>query len=303
MKKIICVFMCIMLIVPCLFSGLNVKAAEPKVMVTDYTLNPDKVVAGEDFKLTIKLKNTASRKVRNMKLTVMSEAGELLPAEGAGTEYISEMKAEEEQEIIFDMTAVSGLSEKSYKLTIKCEYEDTNGYSYTVEDNIYIPVSLEQRISVTDVMSDASVKLGDDVEITARVNNIGEGTLYNVTIKVQGDNIEEQTTYIGNIESGKSGNADILARTSHATEYGRYNKNYMIVTYEDRQKNKHEQQQEISLNIEATNYSDLEVLKEPEEKSISTEIIVAIIAAVAVALVIVLSVLKWKRKKKILEEF
>lgn len=298
-RIIFCIFMCF---IGC-FQTLHIWAAEPKVMVVNYKLNPTDVLSGEDFKLTVTLKNTASRKVRNLKLTVASAEGEFIPLNGAGTEYISEMAAGEELEIAFDMTAISGLSEKSYKLTIKSEYEDTNGYSYTVEDHIYIPVTLEQRISVTDIMSDSSVKLGDDIEITGRINNIGEGTLYNVNVKIEGENVEQQTSYVGNIESGKSGNVDVLTHTTHPVEEGRYSKNYMYVTYEDKNKEKHSEKYELYLNVEATNYSNLEVLKEPEEKEVSLEIIIIIAVAAVALIVIILSVMKWRKKKKILEEF
>ena len=295
----LCAFVCFL---GC-FKALDIKAAEPKVMVINYKLNPTEVVSGEDFKITITLKNTASRKVRNMKLTVASAEGEFIPVNGAGTAYISEMAAEEELDIAFDMTAINGLQEKSYKLTIKSEYEDTNGYSYTVEDNIYIPITLEQRISVTDIMSDSSVKLGDDIEITGRINNIGEGTLYNVSVEVEGENIDTQLSYVGNIESGKSGNIDVLAHTIHPVEDGRYSQNHMIVTYEDKNKEKHSQKVDLYLSIEATNYSNLEILKEPEEKEISPETIIIIAVVAVVLVVIILSVMKWRKKKKILEEF
>ncbi len=296
---ILCIFVCFL---GC-FKALDIKAAEPKVMVINYKLNPTEVVSGEDFKITITLKNTASRKVRNMKLTVASAEGEFIPVNGAGTAYISEMAAEEELDIAFDMTAINGLQEKSYKLTIKSEYEDTNGYSYTVEDNIYIPITLEQRISITDIMSDSSVKLGDDIEITGRINNIGEGTLYNVTVKIEGENVDTQISYVGNIESGKSGNIDVLTHTIHPVEEGRYSKNYMTVTYEDKNKEKHSTKEQLSLSIVATNYSNLEILKEPEEKEVSSETIIIIAVAAVVLVVIILSVMKWRKKKKILEEF
>lgn len=296
---IICIFMCF---IGC-FQTLHIKAAEPKVMVTDYKINPSEVVSGKDFKLTVTLKNTASRKVKNLKLTVASAEGELIPVNGSGAEYISEMAAEEELEIAFDMTAIRGLQEKTYKLTVKSEYEDTNGYSYTVEDHIYIPVTLEQRMSVTDIMSDSTVKLGDDIEITGRINNTGEGTLYNVFVKIEGENIETQMSYVGNIESGKSGNVDVLTHTTHPVEEGRYSQNFMYVTYQDKNWKEHTQKHQLYLNIEAINYSNLEVLKETEETEISSEAIIIIVVAAVALIVIIFSVMKWRKKKKILEEF
>ena len=43
------------------------------------------------------------------------------------------------------------------------------------------------------------------VEISAAINNLGEGTLYNVSAMIEGDNLDRMMTYVGNIESGKSG--------------------------------------------------------------------------------------------------
>ncbi|MCM1272659.1 MAG: hypothetical protein NC225_10030 [Clostridium sp.] len=299
-KNIYIFIMAVMLAIAS-FAGMQSKAAEPKVMVTDYQLNPTAVVSGESFKLILTLKNTASKKVRNLKLTVSSEAGELLPAKGAGTEYISEFPAEQEMEITFDMMAVKGLEEKAYKLTIKSEYEDVNGYSYTVEDNIFIPISLKQRLSITDVLTDDSVKLGDDVEITGMVNNLGEGTLYNVSVRVEGENIDEQVSYIGNIESGKSGNIDIITKTTHSNEMA--SKNSMIITYEDKQGNKFEESQEISIYVDAIDYSNLTTLKETKKEGISKTTTITIVAVALLILIIILSVMRYRRKKKILEEF
>lgn len=287
------------------FTGIQAQAAEPKVMVTDYGVNPSAVVSGDSFTLTLTLKNTAARRVRNLKLSVISEEGHLLPESGAGTAYINELAADEELELVFDMIAVRGLEEKAYKLIIKSEYEDTGGSSYTVEDNIFIPVSLEQRLSVTDILTDASVKLGDDVEIIGMVNNLGEGTLYNVSVVVEGENIDRQTSYIGNIESGKSGSIDIITRTNRVTETvsNRADKNYMTVTYEDKQGEKYEQTFDVAIYVDAINYNNLTVLKETKEKGISgTAMMVIIVVAVAV-LIVVFAVLKWRRKKRILEEF
>lgn len=295
------VLLVFMLLVGCL-AGIRSKAAEPKVMVTDYKVNPAAVISGDSFKLTLTIKNTAARKVKNLKLSVISEEGNLLPAKGAGTAYISELAAGEELEQEFDMTAVHGLEEKAYKLVIKSEYEDTAGVSYTVEDNIFIPISLEQRLSVTDIFADDSVKLGDDVEITGSVNNLGEGTLYNVCVTVEGDNVDKQTSYVGNIESGKSGNIDIITRTTHVTEVDRQ-KNSMIIAYEDKQGKKYEQQADVGIYVEAIDYSNLQVLKETKEKELSkTAVVIAAVLVIAV-LVIILAVMKWRKKKRILEEF
>ena len=166
------------------------------------------------------------------------------------------------------MAAAAGLTEKTYKLSVKMEYENTSGEAFEMEDTLYLPVYLKQRVSVTDVMTD-DAKVGDDVEITAQVNNLGEGTLYNVNARVEGKHVEKQETYIGNIDTGKSGSVDLLAKAIAVTDFDEMARaeDWIIVTYEDRNGNKHEEKVDVSFYIETVDYEDLEVLKEAPEKT------------------------------------
>ena len=52
-----------------------VSAAEPKVMVTDYKIKENEVVAGGTFTLEVTIKNTADKKISNLKMAVASEGG------------------------------------------------------------------------------------------------------------------------------------------------------------------------------------------------------------------------------------
>ena len=91
------------------------------------------------------------------------------------------------------------------------------------------------------VIGYSGLKVGDEVEITAQVNNLGEGMLYNVNARVEGKHVEKQETYIGNIDTGKSGNVDLLAKAVMVTDFEEMAKpeDWIIVTYEDRNGNKH----------------------------------------------------------------
>ncbi len=286
-------------------SGVQmVQAANPRVMVSDYSIEEGEVLAGEGFTLHISLKNTAAKAVKNVKLTITTEQGELLPVEGAGTAYIDKIDANKETEFVFSMMAIEGLQEKSYKLSLKTEYEDGNGVEYTVEEAVFIPVGLEQRVSVTDIfIPESYIALGDTVEVTAKVNNLGDGTLYNVTARLEGSNFAEAESYIGNIESGKSGTIDVLSKASAVSkQFG--DKNEIIVTYEDRKGTVHEEKFEIGVSVSTPTYENLEKVKEETNTGnvVKTILIIVVIMAV-VAIVVWLMIRRYQRKKKILEEF
>lgn len=246
----------------------SAQAATPKVLVSNYKVSATTIYSGDCFDLTLEIQNTSKNKVRNMKVTVASEGGEIIPVSGTGSAYVAEIAGNDICEQTFSMQAAAGLAEKTYKLSVKMEYENSYGEAYEMEDTLYLPVYLKQRISVTDVMTD-SAKVGDDVEITAQVNNLGEGMLYNVNARVEGKHVEKQETYIGNIDTGKSGNVDLLAKAIAVTDFDEMAKaeDWIIVTYEDRNGNKHEEKVDASFYIESVDYEDLEVLKEAPEKT------------------------------------
>ena len=286
---------------------MTVNAAEPKVMVTDYKVKEEKITAGGEFELSVTLYNTAKKNVKNMKVSVLSEAGELLPAEGAGTAYVAQLDAEKEEILTFKMKAADGLEEKSYKLMVKLAYEDSYGTAYTVEDAIYLPIQLEQRYSLTDLVVDGKFTLGEELEITGMVNNLGSGTLYNVTVKTSGDNISTQESYIGNIEPGKSGSMDLLVKAEHVSE-GTQRCNYVTVVYEDKQGNQREQK-ELLVSLQEEEivpplYENLEKIKEEKKSTNAGKTVVSIVGILAVLVFVFwLGYKKWQRKKKILEEF
>lgn len=300
-------FLLMMCIAVAAFVGAGfhkVQAANPRLMVSDYAIEGGEVLAGEEFVLSITLKNTASSSVKNVKLTVMTEQGEMLPVEGAGTAYIGKIDGNQEAEFTFQMLAIEGLEEKSYKLSLKTEYEGSNGMEYTVEEAIFIPVTLEQRVSVTDIfIPESYIELGDTVEISASVNNLGDGTLYNVTAKVEGTNIGEAENYIGNIESGKSGTIDILTKsTAISKEFG--DSNSIIITYEDRKGNVQEAVFEIGVEVNQPVFENLEKVKEEPKVGAVVGKIAAIVGVVAVVgLIAWWMIRRYQKKKKILEEF
>lgn len=296
-------------IVVCISMGLLATvtksyAANARVMVSDYKIKEESVISGKEFFMTITLKNTAKRNVKNLKLTICSENGELLPVKGAGTAYIDQLDAESEQELSFSMKAAEGLEEKSYKLLLKTEYEDTSGMSYTVEETIFLPVSLERRVSVTDIyMAEDMVDLGSSLEVTGMVNNLGDGTLYNVTAKITGDNVQEQESYIGNVESGKSGTIDVVTKALHISQNEQ--KNQIEISYEDREGNTFQESFEIEISVVEPAYENLEKIKGEDKKSgISAKKVIVIVCILAViAGIAVAWIKKRRRKKKILEEF
>lgn len=306
-RKYIRLYVLLVMTISILSISAKAYAATPRLMVTDYSVVGDSVVGGKEFDLKIILTNTATKTaVKNIKVTIATANGEMLPVEGAGTAYIESMAANTEEELTFKMKAVKGLEEKSYKMTIKTEYESTSGMEYAVEDSIFLPVTMEQRLMVTDVyVAGNDIHIGEDVEVTAKVSNLGEGSLYNVTVELYGEGIDSMNTYLGNIESGKSGNVDIITTASEVTNDN--SKAYLKIIYEDVDGNKKEEQYELGqgvISVQPPIYDELELVKGKKETKKDWGFVKwVLIGFVGVAIAVVVSVRKIQRKKKILEEF
>lgn len=279
-------------------------AANPRVMLSDYSIEEGEVVAGKSFTLHIILTNTAAQGIRNLKLTISAQQGEFLPTEGAGTAYLEKLAGRDEAEFTFAMQAVEGLMEQSYKLLLKSEYEGSDGSPYTVEESVYLPVTLEQRCSVTDIfIPESNLELGDTVEIGASVNNLGTSPLYNVTASVSGDNLVSADTYIGTIDAGKRGNIDLLTKADKISELSG-DKNQLIISYENRKGERYTEVQNITVQIAQPQYENLEKVKEDSHAGQGWMVAtIALLSVIGIGGILLLVLYRRRKKKKLLEEF
>lgn len=302
MRKGFAFIMALIVFLLSLPSDLVAKASQPKVMVVDYKIVQKEIIAGQTFDLAVTIKNTGSRYVDNLKISVTSDTGDIVPAEGAGNGFLEELPNGEESTFTFRLKAADGLAEKSYKLSVVNEYDDIWGNPYSATDVIYLPVKLEQRASITDLYVADDAVLGESVEIVGSVNNMGAGMLYNVRARIESKSMEELDTFIGNIETGKSGSIDILTNAVSTTaSTGDMSK--VIVTYEDKEGNETELEGIFKVTVESPVYDNVEKIKDDSQSSNRGLIygIAAVVIVIAVGMVC--AVRRHKRKKKILEEF
>lgn len=284
--------------------GSTGNISTPRLMVAGYEIGQDRIYANETFTLTLHMENTAKSTIANIKLSLSNEENQFIPENGAGNAFIESMAAGEKKDVTFQIKPASGLEEKSYPLVIKSEYENSKAEAFDAEDTLYIPVYLKQRISVTDVyLAQDSIEVGDTVELSATVNNLGEGNLYNVAVYLSGDNVEEGTSYVGNVEPGKSGTVDILTKASIVTD-GEHKKNELIITYEDKDGNVQEESIDVALHVAEPVYDNLEKVKNAKDysgvtKKTGTAVIILVVAAGG----IYLGIRRKKKKQQILDDF
>lgn len=275
----------------------------PRVIVTGFETNPEKVLAGQDFTLTLHLQNTSSRTaVSNMKISLGTANGEFLPASGSSTQFISSLGAGKTADITIEMSALASLEPKPYVLTLTCNYEDGQANPFESTENISIPVYQEARIKVTEVtVSPDTIHVYDQGSVSFNINNLGKSTLVNVQARLEGDSIECEETFVGNIAAGATGYADVMVTGVALTKDDGNVK--LILTYEDSAGDECTYEGEVTVFV-VEEMGEEFFVDEPEEEPASgplTGILIAagvLIGLVVIAVVVILIVVKQKKRKE-----
>ena len=297
-KRFLALACCLVLV---LAGGIKANAAgmsTPRLIITGYDTSPGTVKAGEEFEMTIHLKNTSKRTaVSNIKLTFSSADNEFVAVDGASTVYIERIDSEAEMDVTVKLRARSDLNQKPYILTVASAYEDRYYNPYEETTNLSIQVTQDAKLSVTELsVSPEVIGVGDKSNIMFSINNQGKMKLYNVNVTLSGEGIEDTTTFIGNIDTGMTGYFDANVKATAKNDGAVKAK----ITYEDSEGKIGEITQDIQLSITEQETADDTyavdvVVNESAEGSGNMGMILAVVAVIAVVVVVI--VVKRKHRK------
>ncbi len=189
----------------------------PKVIVSGFRTEPSQVVAGEEFVLYLTYKNTSTTgNISNFKISLTSD-GTFNAVSGSLTSFISNIVAGESQTTSISLMPKADTAPGSYNVNLALNYDASGTMDNTpVTDTEVIAIPVEQipeaKLQQIEIVPEAPF-VGQDLNLMCSVNNTGKSTLYNVTatVSADGEYIEPQELYLGNIESGSTGNVDIYA--------------------------------------------------------------------------------------------
>lgn len=290
----------------------DVATSVPRIIVTGYETNPEKVMAGEEFELTVHLQNTSSRTaVSNVKVTLSSTDNVFLPSSGSSTEFIRTIGSGATTDIVMKMKAQANLDQKPYVLSVSCEYEGEKNAPYTTAENISVPVYQEAKVKITDVeVSPSYIETYNQSNIMFSINNTGKAALYNVQVSVDPSctSVESDGAFVGNIESGNTKYADFMVTgIAPTTDNGTIK---LIIDYEDASGETGTFETEVDLYVYEPVYEDYPadgdmIFEDPgmmdEQSGFAWWWLIAGAVVVIVIIVITVVVIK-KKKQKALEE-
>ena len=293
-------------------SGSASSGSVPRVIVTGFTTDPAEVHAGQDFTLTVHLKNTSkTSNVQNMlfELTAPTEgedaqtsAPAFLPTSGSDSIYLEGIGAGGTADISIKLNAKSDLLQKPYSMTLSMKYEDANNAQVEGTSNLSIPVKQDARFELSDFqISPETVEVGNEADIMCSLYNLGRIKLYNVKAVFEGASIQKAEVFVGNVESGATASIDAMVTGKKATNGPA--KVTMTLSYEDETGKVKETKKDLQLEVtEAVDNSAADMTASEEETSDGFPVIPVVIVLIIIAIVILAVVMSKKNKKKKLEK-
>lgn len=302
-------------------NGQEDSKAKPRIVVTGFETDPAEVFAGDTFTLTIHVKNTAKDMAVTNVLFDMQAATEgedktntysaFLPTSGASSVFMNQISADTAADIVIEMTAKADLAQKPYVLDVNMKYDAGSMFDLTDKASVSIPIHQESRFdtSVPEV-APSDITVGSQSNVMMSVYNTGKTTLYNVQVKFHADSIDEASAFVGNLQSGATGNVDVmLTGIAPTMDDGTV---VVEISYEDDAGNVTSEEKAITLYVTEEVFDDMmydDTMMDNAEDTgsgktgtVITIVVIVIVLAGAAAAVIVIKRKKKKAAEKALED-
>lgn len=253
--------------------GSMTEKNKPKLIISNYKIDPEMPRAGEDFTLNLDFFNTnRSKAIRNIKITMNAEGagpstGSLtdmlgnstggaspqsgsifIPVNSSNTFYIEKMAAGKHSSQSITLKAIPTAPAQTYSVNLAFEYEDMEGNQYTAQEVVGIPVVQKAEILLGDpVLGQAYA--GQPMTVDLDFYNTGKDNLTNFMVNLEGSGFtsRESTRYfVGNFSSGQSDHYSMEIIPEEADHLS----GQIVLTYEDSAGQVHEEKVPFNNSVE-----------------------------------------------------
>ena len=287
----------------------EVATAEPVVYISNRVVQPDKVMAGEEFTLTVTLKNSlATKSVKNMLVKIDTGNLHINLLENANVFQVDKIPAGGETELTFRLGSDASIPAGKYNLNFTFNYDSSKTLNLSSSGSTIVEIHQPANMELVMPRFSQSVTVGETIPLSLQVMNMGRDPMYNVRCTVSGFGFAPANTgYIGTMDAGSSATTEvelyiIALNASQGNENGsQYGDTVGTVTliYEDEtgQEYRQETQFETTVNRPVVEVAQTASGEDADEKTagqwwISVLILGGVILAAGFGFVLI------KRKKK-----
>ncbi len=280
--------------------GPEKPTSEPKVIVSNYEIDPSPILAGGEFTAKITLRNTSETKsVQNMTVTASCDSPSLLLKNDSNTFYISKLGKGAETSIELHYKSSLETVPQLYNIMLAIQYDNSKATVLSSSGTIPFMICQPLRVEMEAPLMPQAVNAGDTFPLAIQVMNMGRSKALNVRCELSAPGLlPSSTAFIGNMEAGTAmtGDINVFVGTKDMSEgytgtdkYGLTNGKITLV-YEDENGQEYTQETEFAtrINEPVLPETSSEPEDEPEKAGqwwISITIGTAVIAGLAYFLV------------------
>ena len=264
----------------------------PRVYIEEYSISGDEIVAGEQFDLTLKIRNSSRYyDVYSVMVSFDDENEYIYPIYGDSNQYyINRIYARNNTQITIPMQAAEDISVDKIPLKISVTYTDNYFIEKQLnESEIFLPVRLTGDLKIVSSSVPSVVSVGAKARISLVYENVGSETLYNIALNVVSSSIEggEMTTNLYNLSGGSRKTAEIYLDCDQVGK----NQFSVCFTYEDEDGKKQETNKvvhniKITEDTQNTGSQNVNILG--GSVNVLTFVLLALIVIVTIAIVFII---------------
>lgn len=261
----------------------------PVILVEKSVVSTGTAKAGEDFDVTVTLKNTSKTKsVQNMVASITVPSADFELKNNSNTIFIDKLGAEKTTDLSLTFHVGKSTVDGNYPIEVALSYDDSKANTLSSAGTFVVTVEQPLNVKLTMPAIAADLTAGDTVPLSFQVMNLGRGTVYNVRCDVTGDGlVQTKTAFVGNMESGNDGEGDSNIFVSPMEGENQYGKTTgtVTLTYEDAFGNEHSQEFTFDTSI-SKKQDDSSKDGGTEKRAMQWWVSIAVISAIIVFAVV-----------------
>lgn len=192
-----------------------------ELIVDNVEYSVEKPIAGQEFEMTIYLKNTGTLTAENVIATLKPNENFVI-MDNASEQYLLNVPGMTSKKVKYKVVAKEDLESGSYPIDFDVKYVNNFEESQTKESDIYISVVGSGDTSLANVVAENivipnKVEVEKDFKLSFDIVNSGKGTASDVKVTVTPDNenvipITVSKQLLGDLEAGKKVNLSYTLR-------------------------------------------------------------------------------------------
>ncbi len=223
---------------------------EPVVYLSKTQVNPQNVVAGEPFTVTVTLQNSLKTKsVQNMLVTVDTGDLPVQLLEDSNVIPVAKIPAGGQKQLTLHFLAEPTLAEGRHTLKLHFQYNSSKALGLSADGICKFTARQPAKLTFDGAQLPVKVYQDDTVTVTTNLMNTGKGTLYNCKVDYQIEGLSAGgSAFVGELPAGEQKPASGNLRVSHDL-LGEIS-GTILVQYEDAYGQSYQQTAEVTSFIE-----------------------------------------------------